>query len=243
MRKLWKTLVALTLAVGLLVPAVAPVGAWQNLGIKIENPGFYVCIDSLDFTDSARRQVIADSFVEVANEATIDTWFYVFADTGCNDRGYKVTVVKQDIGPPLSTNVVQSCSMAFGCHIDHSVIRLDLAYEHDELWWGWNGQNNCYALPTSQGCNPDAKTLFKHEFMHALGAKHNTDPVQEQNCTPGYSASNINSGCNTLGKKTMHWNAGIEFQVSNADNSSGYRHDELTFDDKESLRDLYGSTS
>lgn len=242
MNRLARLLVAIPLVLAGLLSQPAPADAWQNLGMRIPNDGFYVCIDSNDFTSSGRRDLIADSFIEVAAEATLDTWFFVFADAGCNDRGYRVKTIKQNIGSPAGTVIDPSCN-AFGCKINLATIRLDTDYSSSELWWGWNGQNNCYTLPTSQGCNPDAKTIFKHEFAHALGAKHNTDPIEEQRCTPGYSASNINQGCDATGKKTMHWNAGVEFQVINPDNSSGYRHDELTYDDKEALRDLYGSTS
>lgn len=239
--RLWRGLLALSILATAVLVQPAPVAAYRNLGYGFDHDLITVCIDTDDFTSSGRRGVIWTAALtwDGGNTGT-PLLIYVEQRSDCQTGWGDIQVLKADTTNPLRTSITTSCGI-FGCSITNATIKLDPSYGGPELYWGAYGTDqNCYVNSGGGGCDPDAYTLFTHEFGHALGLFENQATVTEE-CTSGWFSTNVAQACSTIGKKMMYGQAGIEKQSSNPDNSSGYRRENLTFDDKEGLRDIYGT--
>ena len=231
----WRRLIVATVLCMVMVPMLAvPTQAYQIWGPKWPSDLVTVCVDTTDFTSVGRRGVIfqaAAQWDSASSELLVN--YVAQSDCGSHD----ITVRKGELGgTPAQTNPVASR----GAIIDADVV-LDHEYTSDELWWGTVDETQqCYVgVGGASECKPDAFTIFAHELGHAFGLTHLYYP--DEKCTAGWFSTNTAQACSNGGGRTMSWEAGIEKQQSNADESSGYRHASLYSDDVDGINFLFNT--
>lgn len=245
LKRLARRLVALTIATAM----VASIGLSQPSKAEAYDLGTYgfndhslhYCI-SASFTSHMRAQ--AEAAIDAWDDANVNLTF--LPDCLFPQIGFNMVNLGAD-GPAMSSGCLEILQTTFTDYSGRTInecrygrVQVNTYLDLSKVYWLDGVQTGCVSSGSlSYGgsrCKADGRTMLTHELGHPLGLEDISEG--NENCTGGYSSTNVVQACNDVGERMMNWEAGIEF--INANWLSGYRHVVFSGDDLSGARQIYG---